>query len=94
VKKKIMIWLARRLPACDHIIEQLSLAMDRRLGLGDRLRLKLHLMICPFCERYGRQIMLVRTALRKEAAETSGGQPVRYQLSSDARDRIKQALHS
>jgi hypothetical protein len=89
-----MIWFARRLPACEHTIEQLSLAMDRRLRVIDRLKLKLHLMICPFCERYGRQITLVRTALRREAAETERGQTVKYQLPSDARERIKQALHT
>lgn len=93
MKKMMIIWLARRLPACEHIIEQLSQAMDGRLRLADRVKLKLHVMICPFCERYGRQIMLLRTILRREAAETTGGSTIRHPLPSDARERIKQALH-
>ena len=36
---------------------------DQPLGWADRLRLRLHLMICAACPRFVRQVALMRTAL-------------------------------
>ena len=36
---------------------------DRRLGLVDRIGIRLHLMICDACPRFARQVKLMRQAL-------------------------------
>ena len=43
----------------------LSQAQDRPLGLGERLRLRLHLALCDGCTNFRRQLVLMRAAIRR-----------------------------
>jgi len=36
---------------------------DRRLGLFDRIGIRLHLMICDACPRFAKQVKLMRQAI-------------------------------
>lgn len=36
---------------------------DRRLALAERLRLRMHLLICKACPRFVRQVALMRRAM-------------------------------
>jgi hypothetical protein len=36
---------------------------DRRLGAAERLRLRLHLLVCRHCPRFVRQVELMRGAM-------------------------------
>jgi hypothetical protein len=40
--------------------------MDRPLGIGERLQLKLHVVVCTWCVRYLDQINFMRQLLRSE----------------------------
>jgi hypothetical protein len=67
--------------------------MDRPLTPGERLLLRIHLLICRMCCRYRRQLALIRLVLRgrlQMAAET--GEAVAARLSSEARQRIRRAI--
>jgi hypothetical protein len=50
---------------CKGASELLSQGQDRRLGPGERLRLRLHLLICKGCSNFGRQLAILRTAIRR-----------------------------
>ena len=50
---------------CRQITALISQRADRSLTRSERLALRLHLMICPHCREYARQIELVQQAVKK-----------------------------
>jgi hypothetical protein len=79
-------------PSCKEVIRLQSDALDGHLAFGRRIGLSLHLLVCKWCRRYGRQIAFLRLVAHshpKDAPRT--GEPV---LSPEAkrkmRDRLKQ----
>jgi predicted anti-sigma-YlaC factor YlaD len=70
---------------CKEVSELVSQRLDRRLGLRDRLRVRLHLWVCDACARFAQQIEWLR-----RAARTAGALEPR--LSPEARTRIRSKL--
>jgi hypothetical protein len=66
--------------------------MDQRLSLFEKLGLRLHLLLCGWCRRYGTQLKVLRSAAHQCEKHESLGLP--QTLSPEARERIKQRLHS
>jgi len=94
-----MNWLAKLVkalggmfPSCKEAARLQSDALDRSLPFRERFGLRLHLLICKWCRRYGRQIAFLRTAARShhEDAQTAPAQG----LSREARQRIKERLRT
>ena len=54
---------------CKETSVLLSQAQDRPLGLGERLRLKLHLLVCAGCTNFSRQLKLIRAAIHRQRDE-------------------------
>jgi hypothetical protein len=52
----------------------------------------MHLLICKWCRRYGKQIRFLHDAAREHPDHLAD--PVRQNLSQSARDRIKQRLRT
>ena len=50
---------------CKQASELMSQEQDRRLGLAERLALRLHLLICDACTEYRRQMAVLRHACRR-----------------------------
>jgi hypothetical protein len=50
---------------CKQTSELMSQGQDRELGLVERLRLRLHLLICKRCRRVEQQFGLLRAAIRR-----------------------------
>lgn len=93
IKQSFFFWLARRLPPCDVIIKQLSESMDHTLPLRQRIIIRLHLLTCVLCVRYGEQIQFVRKVVRTggQLDDAVSGDRQRH-LSSAARDRMSKRL--
>jgi hypothetical protein len=74
------------------MVPLMSESLDRRLGVFERLQLKLHLMVCAWCARYLKQIKFLRQLVRQRtfAAATETASPVA--LSAKARQRICRSL--
>jgi hypothetical protein len=51
--------------SCRETSELLSQTQERRLGLRERLGLRLHLLLCDGCANFGRQLELIRAAIRR-----------------------------
>ena len=66
----------------------MSDALERPLDLLERIKLKLHLLVCAWCTRYFQQIKLLRIMLNLRGNDCDFGSG----LSSEARERIKQTL--
>ena len=70
---------------CKQVSELVSQSLDRRLSLGERLGIRMHLMVCAMCRRYRRQLLFLSRASRRLL-----GRDVR--LSPEARRRIREKL--
>jgi len=91
LKHSIRYYFLRTLPTCQQTVEQISQSMERSLSLRERIRLKLHLWICVWCQWYFEQLHMMRQTARAKADEpadlTSG-----RGLSDEARERIRRRL--
>ena len=89
-KTKLVTFIAEHTPKCHDITRLVSEAMDRPLPLRTRIAMRVHYLICAWCQRYRDQLGFARDALqsgRIDDPEKVGGK-----LSSDARNRLKIAL--
>jgi predicted anti-sigma-YlaC factor YlaD len=70
-----------------------SESLDHDIGRPERAALRAHLVYCPGCRRYARQITLLRTALRRFADRLESDHCLPGPaLPDDVRERIKQSL--
>jgi hypothetical protein len=67
-----------------------SESLDHPLPFAKRVGLSLHLVLCRWCRRYGKQIRFLRVAAHEHPEEMAEAAP--QKLSGEARDRIKRRL--
>jgi len=80
------------LPSCREASRLQSEALDKELSFPRRCGLALHLMVCKWCRRYGRQVRFLRDAAHEHPENLSEAVP--QKLSAEARERIRQRLQS
>lgn len=80
------------LPNCRAAARLQSEAIDTRLCLSKRVGLRLHLLICKWCRRYGKQVDFLHRAASEHPDSLTEAIP--RELSSEARERIKQRLRT
>src|SRR5258707_2399615 len=78
------------LPTCRDASRLQSEALDHTLPFSKRFGLRLHLIVCQWCRRYGRQIRFLREAVHEHPTKLDETAPA--SLSPEARERLKQAL--
>ena len=63
--------------------------MDKELSLMMRIKLRIHYLMCSFCERYMKQLKYIRQVSREfpEKIDVSDAS-----LPADAKERMKAAL--
>ena len=52
---------------CKEAARLVSQGLDRRLGLAERLALRLHLLVCDGCTNFRKQVAFLRGALSRLA---------------------------
>lgn len=77
-------------PDCREATRAQSQAIDHHLPPAKRLGVWLHLSVCKWCRRYGKQIRFLRAASITNHEEFKESPP--QKLSSEARERIKRRL--
>jgi hypothetical protein len=80
------------LPNCRDAARLQSEALDAKLSLPKRFGLQLHLLVCKWCRRYGKQLRFLRHAAPEHCDQITDAVP--QKLSDEARERIKQRLQS
>ena len=81
--------------SCRDVTQLISESMDQSLPLGKRIGVRLHLLICRFCARYERQLLLIRDTVRRlVGAEEIPGEPPWETLSEEAKARIRNSLRN
>jgi hypothetical protein len=80
------------LPSCRDASRLQSEALDKELSFPRRFGLALHLTVCKWCRRYGKQVRFLRDAAHEHPENLSEAVP--QNLSAEARERIKQRLQA
>jgi len=80
------------MPTCQQVSRLQSDALDQPLSLPKRFGLRLHLLVCKWCRRYGRQIRFLRRAIHERPDAVNEATP--RTLSPEARERFKRALRN
>src|SRR5258708_10164086 len=80
------------LPNCRDAARLQSEALDTKLSPSKRFGLRMHLLVCKWCRRYGRQLRFLRHAAQEHCENLTDAVP--QKLSDEARERIKQRLQS
>lgn len=70
-----------------------SESLDRRLPFGERLAVRLHLMMCRLCSRYRKQLLALRDVVNRYVEEMEPSKTHNpFSLSEEARSRIRLVL--
>ena len=77
---------------CKAAVRLQSEALDHQLSFRQRLGLRLHLVLCKWCRRYGKQIAFVRHAAHSHPDEMAKTVP--QQLSGEARERLREKIRA
>jgi len=79
--------------SCKDVTKLVSESMDRSLPFGKRIGVRLHLLMCKFCARYERQLLLIRETVRRLAVSVEApGEPSGETVSVEAKERIRNAM--
>lgn len=92
LKLRWIMWVWNLSPNCKAATRLQSEAFDHKLSFRQRLGLRIHLVLCKWCRRYGKQITFIHNAAQSHPDEMAESAP--QQLSDEARERIRQKLHS
>ncbi len=87
---QIVLLICRFTPTCPEVVRILSLGMDKQLSLMMRMKLRIHYLMCSFCERYMKQLKYIRQVSRQFPDKI--GEVSDASLSADAKEQIKAAL--
>jgi len=83
----MMVFMSKRMIACDKASYLISLREDRKLGFRRRLQLKMHLLTCHLCRKYAKQIGELNHSLELYRDGCSD-ESCTHHLSQDAESRI------
>ena len=64
--------------------------MDKQLSLTMRVKLRIHYLMCSFCERYMKQLKYIRQVSREFPEKI--GEISDATLPAEAKQRLKEAL--
>lgn len=77
---------------CRQVNQLMSEGLDRRLSFAQRFAIRAHLLICRFCRRYRRQLIFIRTAVRRLSQHAEDLSD--HGLPDEARRRIQTHLNT
>ena len=58
--------------SCKEVTRLVSQGLDRNLGLGERLAVRLHFVVCKDCNNVSRQMAFLRRAVQTLSQDESG----------------------
>ena len=71
---------------CKEVTELASKQQDTPLPFKQRMQLKIHLMMCKFCNRYLKQLNFLKTAIQRIDHHSP------HPLPDESRNRIRATL--
>lgn len=80
-------WMFR----CNDVSQKVSLSLDVSLPFHHRMAVRMHLLMCRYCARFQRQLIMLRKMSRYVDGDPST-QATLAKLSIETKERIKRAL--
>jgi hypothetical protein len=79
--------------SCKEISELISESLDRRLPLGQRIAVRMHLLMCKLCFEFSRQLRFMKKSAQRYIEEIEPSDALSpISLSPEARKRIADAI--
>ncbi len=78
--------------SCKEVSEKISESMDRKLPFHHRMFIRMHLMMCRYCSRFKKQMIILRNISRLEISPVIEDTASLAVLSPQARERMKNKL--
>jgi hypothetical protein len=94
LETQVVKFIGRHTPKCREVVRILSQSMDGPLPLSMRIKLQFHYLICAWCQRYAKQLHIIRKLMR--ALPEKGDEccpPGDEQLPATAKERMKKAIN-
>jgi hypothetical protein len=79
--------------SCKDISQKVSLSLDVQLPFHHRTAVRVHLLMCRYCARFRRQLIMLRRLSRHTDYDLHAIQALEN-LSPEAKERIKTNLRS
>ncbi|MBS1797955.1 MAG: zf-HC2 domain-containing protein [Acidobacteria bacterium] len=92
-KTKFKLWLSKKTEECKTVTPLFSVALDRRLSLVEKLRVRLHLYSCGACLNYVSNLKFMHEVFHQQE-ENFEHDKIHASLSPEAKDRIREKLRS
>ena len=80
-------WMFR----CNDVSQKVSQSLDASLPFHHRMAVRMHLLMCRYCARFRRQLIMLRKVSRHMDYEPSMDETTAT-LSHETKERIKKAL--
>ena len=91
LKMRWVVWVWNHTPNCADMSRLASLSLEQPPSLTLRLKMRLHHLICVWCQRYERQLRFLHRAAPHSHDNLDALSP--RGLSTEARQRLLQRLH-
>ena len=88
----MMVFMSKRMIACDEASYLISLREDQHLSFRQRWQLKMHLLTCHLCRKYARQIGEMQQALERYRKGCTS-ESCAHHLPQEAGARISSTLN-
>ena len=90
LRLRIVLLICKFTPTCPEVVRILSLGMDKELPASTRLKLRIHYLMCSFCERYAKQLNYMREVAREFPEKI--GEVSAEKIPDDVKQRMREAL--
>lgn len=87
----MMVFLSKRMIACDEASYLVSLSQDKSLGLKKWWQLKMHLFTCHLCRKYEKQLKQL-TIVIDEYRHNCNSDSCQHHLDETSRKEIQGVL--
>lgn len=85
--------MSRLMPTCAKVTHLVSIGMDEDLTLRNRMKVRLHLLMCKWCSMFEKQVRLVRKLARENAfLAASPNAEGSAQLNPAAKAKLQDAI--
>jgi type IV secretory pathway VirB9-like protein len=90
-RAKFKEWLSMKAEECKRVAPLFSYALDRKLSLREKLRVRLHLYTCGACLNYVSNLKFMHEVFKAQE-ENLENEKIHVSLSAEAKERIKEKL--
>lgn len=88
---KILVFMSRKMIACDEASFLISYRLDHRLGAYPWMQLKMHLLTCHLCRKYASQIKELNIVV-DQYREGRSSEVCHHHLPFDCREEIQEHI--